>query len=161
MVGKATSPLRLKPGIVFSRVPVCLGARCRKYGLTGNEKDLLVALMAHMVQDDDGSIRLLAGNASMLAELTGMRAPNVRSALASLRKKGVIEGESGGPYLLKADIWRPEEIERSAMRPAHGAACDAALPSARERMAADAPIKKEEGIKNTHKKRGVTRCDYD
>lgn len=154
--------LRLKQGVVFSRVPPCFGARCREYGLTGNERDLVIALMAHMVQCEDGSIYLVAGNASMLAKLTGMKASNVRSALASLRRKGVIRGDFGSPYRLEAEIWKPEETEcsgmrsvaegeRSGMRPMHGDESADACREMQGRMPSDATIKKKEEAKNTNK----------
>lgn len=156
--------LRLKQGVVFSRVPPCFGARCREYGLTGNEKDLLIALMARMVQCDDGSIHLVAGNASMLAKLTGMKASNVRSALASLRRKGVIKGEYGSPYQLEAEIWKAEETECSGMRPAaegecsamhpqHAGECASASPAMQESMPENAPFNNNKELKNAPKKR--------
>ena len=174
--------LRFKKGVVFSRVPPCFGARCREYGLIGNEKDLLIALMAHMVQCEDGSIYLVAGNASMLAKLTGMKASNVRSALASLRKKDVIKGEFGSPYRLVAEIWKPEETECSSMRPAaegecssmrpaaegecsvmrpvHDSECASASPEMQESMSENAPIKNGKELKNVHKKRMPRRMEY-
>ena len=164
--------LRLKKGVVFSRVPASFGARCRDYNLTGKEKDVLIALMAHMEQVEDGAIRLIAGNSSELAKLTGMRAANVRSLLSSLRKKHVIEGENGGPYFLTAQIWKLEETERPGMRPAdigersgmRPAHCDEGAGACRGmqgRMPGRSPIKKSEEAKNTHKRRIPRRMDYD
>lgn len=164
--------LRLRQGVVFSRVPPCFGARCREYGLTGNEKDLLIALMAHMMQCEDGSIYLVAGNASMLAKLTGMKASNVRSALASLRRKGVIRGEYGSPYQLEAEIWKLDETECSVMRPAaegaysairtvHDGECASASPAMQESMLEHSPIKNSKELKNAHKKRMPKRVVFD
>lgn len=163
--------LRLRQGVVFSRVPPCFGARCREYGLTGNEKDLLIALMAHMVQCEDGSINLVAGNASMLAKLTGMTASNVRSALASLRGKGVIKGEFGSPYRLAAEIWKPEETACSVMHPAAGGECSvmhpvndsecaSASPEMQKSMSEHAVIKNYEETKSAHKKSMPRRMEY-
>ena len=164
--------LRLRQGVIFSRVPPCFGARCREYGLTGNEKDLLIALMARMVQCEDGSIYLVAGNASMLAKLTGMTASNVRSALASLRRKGVIKGEFGAPYRLEAEIWKLEETERSGMHPAAGgefsdmhpvndSECASASLEMQESMLEHSPIKNSKELKNAHKKRMPKRVVFD
>lgn len=175
--------LRLRQGVIFSRVPPCFGARCREYGLTGNEKDLLIALMARMVQCEDGSIYLVAGNASMLAKLTGMTASNVRSALASLRRKGVIKGEFGAPYRLEAEIWKLEETERSGMHPAAEGECSGMHPAAggefsdmhpvndsecasaslemQESMLEHSPIKNSKELKNAHKKRMPKRVVFD
>lgn len=174
-IPEGLAPFKVPAGISFLRLPSDFMARCKTAGLGMQEQNVLAASMAYQLVAPDGSIYLKCDASKMIAANCGMSDANVRKAIAGLRKKGVLaQTDTRGLHRLELDLWgandshekRPMPLtknaraspEKQAVLPV-GSAC--ASPEKRNCFPGEAALKKTNEIKNTPKKRGVVRANYD
>lgn len=100
----------------YARIPCDFSARCKAVGLNLYERAVLMSLMCYQLDGGGGQVVLISGTDRQISADTGIAPGNVRKALGSLRKKGVIDTTGVRKHILRLDLWGLGEAASVGMR---------------------------------------------